>query len=352
MTEVLPDLINWNMFTRERIEKAAEIAVTHGYKNTQDPTQKRKDLFDEALTTHRVYLVVILHNIPPEPSEIPRPIVVTHPIFPLTSTLSGVVEKKDAELVKANTIFNKLITIEEIRDVHLTFQMRRDLAKAYDVYACTTSLYDQVLKYGGKSFTCKHTIVCTDSPMEAVSKEEVMCTTQLRDPKGNNLSIKVGYFNATDPDEEVQRGHIAKIADNVLDVIKSFDKTLPGGFKNCKLLAINLVPGHGLPNIPFYESVLPKNERIFEEHPIRPPDPLDTAIRELYRDMEEQGMIDEEMKALEPRMSRRERERAGLPRIRASKAKQEQSADADKDVDKYAPEKSEGSTSSDEEDSS
>lgn len=115
-------------------------------------------------------------------------------------------------------------------------------------------------------------------------------------------------------------------------MIKSFDKTLPGGFKNCKLLAINLVPGHGLPNVPFYESVLPKNERIFEEHPIRPPDPLDTAIRELYRDMEEQGMIDEEMKALEPRMSRRERERAGLPRIRASRSKQEQPTDADKHV--------------------
>lgn len=320
------------MFTRERIEKAVEIAVTHGYKSTQDPNQKRKDLFDEASATHRVYLVIILHNIPPEPSEIPRPILVTHPIFPLASTLSGVVEEKDVELVKTNAIFNKLTTIEEIRDVHLTFQMRRDLVKAYDVYACNTNLYNQVLKYGGKSFTCKHTIVCTDSPMEAVSKEEVMCTTQLRDPRGNNLSIKIGYFNATDPDEEVQKGLTAKLADNVLDVIKSFDKTLPGGFKNCKLLAINLVPGHGLPNVPFYESVLPKNERIFEEHPIRPPDPLDTAIRELYRDMEEQGMIDEEMKALEPRMSRRERERAGLLRIRASRSKQEQPADADKHV--------------------
>lgn len=136
------------MFTRERIEKAVEIAVTHGYKSTQDPNQKRKDLFDEASATHRVYLVVILHNIPPEPSEIPRPILVTHPIFPLASTLSGVVEEKDVELVKTNAIFNKLTTIEEIRDVHLTFQMRRDLVKAYDVYACNTNLYNQVLKYG------------------------------------------------------------------------------------------------------------------------------------------------------------------------------------------------------------
>lgn len=338
------------MFTRERIEKAVEIAVAHGYKNAQDPNQKRKDLFDDALTTHRVYLVIILHNIPPEPSEIPRPIVVTHPIFPLASTLSGVIEEKNVELVKTNTIFNKLTTIEEIRDVHLTFQMRRDLAKAYDVYACNTSLYNQVLKYGGKSFTCKHTIVCTDSPMEAISKEEVMCTTQLRDPRGNNLSVKIGYFNATDPDGEVQKSLTAKITDNVLDVIKSFDKTLPGGFKNCKLLAINLVPGHGLPNIPFYESVLPKNERIFEEYPIRPADPLDTAIRELYRDMEEQGMIDEEMKELEPRMSRRERERAGLPRIRASKSKQEQPAPADndhQDVGKNNSNRSEDSNDSD-----
>lgn len=318
------------MFTRERIEKAVEIAVTHGYKITQDPNQKRKDLFDDALTTHRVYLVIILHNIPPDPSKIPKPIVVTHPIFPLASTLSGVIEEKDVALVKTNIIFNKLTTIEEIRNVHLTFQMRRDLAKAYDVYACNTSLYDQVLKYGGKSFTCKHTIVCTDSPMEAVSKEEVMCTTQLRDPRGNNLSVKIGYFNATDPDEEVQKGLIGKITDNVLDVIKSFDKTLPGGFKNCKLLAINLVPSHGLPNIPFYESVLPKNERIFDEYPIRPADPLDTAIHELYRDMEDQGMIDEEMKALEPRMSRRERERAGLPRIRAQKPTQEQPTSTDR----------------------
>lgn len=75
------------------------------------------------------------------------------------------------------------------------------------------------------------------------------------------------------PMRRYRKAFTAKLADNVLDVIKSFDKTLPGGFKNCKLLAINLVPGHGLPNVPFYESVLPRTKRIFEEHPIRPPDP-------------------------------------------------------------------------------
>ncbi|TNJ28436.1 Ribosomal protein L10e [Giardia muris] len=278
------------MISVSRLRQALHLAVLHGQKHPITAPGAKNDLFAEQQHLFYVHLSIRMHNITPTPHPLPKPVRLPCPTVPAGYTIAAIVPEAIKDSVAENPVFDHIYTFEEIVRNRYTFEARRRIAHAYDLFVCPVETYPRLLKVGGDSIV-KHTIVTyVSEPLHTLSRNDILRTVSFIDPPGAMRSMRLGMFGAVDdPNSTVEN-----LFENAKELIGALDAIIPGGLRNCQCLLIDLAPKNKFPSLPLYNSYLPPNTRIFDPAPVTTRDLYDTAIDELYLEMEGLGVVDDE----------------------------------------------------------
>lgn len=250
----------------------------------------KSDLFAEQQHLFYVQLIVAMHNITPTPNPLPKPIRLPRPTLPEGFTIAAIVPEAQKASVVENPVFDHVYTFEEFVQNRYTFAARRKIAHTYDIFVCPAETYPRLLKVGGNSIITRTRVVYVSEPLHTLSRNDIIRTVSFIDPTKASRSIRIGMFGATDDVD----GVVDNLLENAKELIGTLGGIIPGGLRNCQSLLVDLSPRNKVPSLPIYTSYLPPNTRIFDPAPINVREPFDTAIDELYLEMEGLGTVDDD----------------------------------------------------------
>lgn len=259
-------------------------------------------LFEEESGSAAVFLKVHLHCLPPVQATLPASYTLPHAVRLPTTSLCAVAPEEHAEAVRQNPEFERVVTFRQLRKDYAQYAARRKLARSFDCLVVSLDAAPAFFRDGGRAVTRLSYPVFTSESLATVTREAVMHTTVLKPIAGRIVSLRVGLVapgrdgaagvaGAADRAGRTAEAVAEAIAENVAHALGLLEAVLPGGWRNVALLGVGLEDERRLPLLPFYASVLPAGERVFEPAPVYTPDPLDTAYNALLEVAADEGLL-------------------------------------------------------------